>query len=291
MNRTGLGKGLGALISSNEEDERKNITEISINKIEPNINQPRKNFDDEKLKALSESIKQHGVVQPIIVNKENDVYRIVAGERRWRAARIAGLKTIPVIIKELSNKQYMEIALIENLQREDLNPIEEAEAYNRLMKEHGLTQEEISATVGKSRSAIANSVRLLMLDENIKNLIINNEITSGHARAVLSIEDNQERQKALEEIIDKNLNVRQTESIVKHYNKKSNIIKHNLTQKKKNEQFDAIEEKFKNIFGTRVKLLSGKNKGKILIEYYSNEELERIIDLVETINNNSLNSQ
>ncbi len=291
MNRTGLGKGLGALISSNEEDERKNITEISINKIEPNINQPRKNFDDEKLKALSESIKQHGVVQPIIVNKENDVYRIVAGERRWRAARIAGLDTIPVIIKELSNKQYMEIALIENLQREDLNPIEEAEAYNRLMKEHGLTQEEISATVGKSRSAIANSVRLLMLDENIKNLIINNEITSGHARAVLSIEDNQERQKALEEIIDKNLNVRQTESIVKHYNKKSNIIKHNLTQKKKNEQFDAIEEKFKNIFGTRVKLLSGKNKGKILIEYYSNEELERIIDLVETINNNSLNSQ
>jgi len=283
MNRTGLGKGLGALINSNDEEDNNNyIKEVSINKIEPNINQPRKNFDDEKLKALSESIKQHGVVQPIIVNKENDLYRIVAGERRWRAARIAGLVTIPVIIKELSNKQYMEIALIENLQREDLNPIEEAEAYNRLINEYGLTQEEISASVGKSRSAIANSVRLLMLDEKIKHLLINNEITSGHARAVLSIEDTENRHKALEEIVNKNLNVRQAELIVKHFSKKGKNIS---VQKKKNEHFEAIEEKFKNVFGTKVKLVPGKNRGKITIEYYSNQELERIIELVDTINN------
>jgi ParB family transcriptional regulator, chromosome partitioning protein len=286
MNRTGLGKGLGALINSNDEEDNNNyIKEVSINKIEPNINQPRKNFDDEKLKALSESIKQHGVVQPIIVNKENDLYRIVAGERRWRAARIAGLVTIPVIIKELSNKQYMEIALIENLQREDLNPIEEAEAYNRLINEYGLTQEEISASVGKSRSAIANSVRLLMLDEKIKHLLINNEITSGHARAVLSIEDTENRHKALEEIVNKNLNVRQAELIVKHFSKKGKTDKNISVQKKKNEHFEAIEEKFKNVFGTKVKLVPGKNRGKITIEYYSNQELERIIELVDTINN------
>ena len=179
MNKKGLGKGLGALISAaneevNEEiNEKKGIVELKINDIEPNINQPRKKFDDEKLLKLSESIKKHGVVQPIIVKKEDNTYRIVAGERRWRAARMAGLKTIPVIIKELSERQVMEIALIENLQREDLNPIEEAEAFERLLNEYNLTQEELSEAIGRSRSAIANTIRLLGLSEKVKNCLIN----------------------------------------------------------------------------------------------------------------------
>lgn len=278
MKKSGLGKGLGALISSANSEES-GVREIKINEIEPNLNQPRKNFNDEKLLQLSESIKQHGIVQPIIVKREDETYRIVAGERRWRAARLAGLTSVPVIIKELSNKQVMEVALIENLQREDLNAIEEAEAFERLIKEYNLTQEEVSTAVGRSRSAIANSIRLLGLSEKIKGFVINGELSSGHARALIAIQDSTLQQKVADEVISKNLNVRETEKLVKKYLSQKVKLK---PQQKKAEQIE-IEDKLKNIFGTKVQLISNNKKGKILIEYYSMDELDRILELVDTI--------
>jgi len=277
MVKKGLGKGLGALII-NDENEDTGLKELKLNEIEPNMNQPRKNFDDEKLQQLAESIKQHGIVQPIIVKKESEIYRIVAGERRWRAARLAGLNTVPVIIRELSNKQLMEIALIENLQREDLNPVEEAEAYDRLIKDYGMTQEEISKTVGKSRPAIANSIRLLSLNDRIKDYLISGDLSSGHARALIVIEDKEQQLEAAEEIISRSLNVRETEKLVKQYLNKKIRKK---AEKVFKEELMEIEERFKNFFGTKVRLISGKNKGKIMIEYYSNEELDRIIELID----------
>lgn len=276
--KKGLGKGLGALLTS-EEDVTTGVTEMRINDIEPNMGQPRKKFDDEKLMQLSESIKQHGVVQPIIVRKENNGYKIIAGERRWRAARLAGLNVVPVVIKDISDKQVMEIALIENLQREDLNPIEEAEAYEKLISEYKMTQEEISNTVGKSRSAVANSLRLLNLNEKIREYLIEGALSSGHARALLSIEDNSVQISVAEEIIKRELNVRDTEKMVKQILSRKPAKK----EKKMSEEYRDLEENFKEIFGTKVKLLAGNKKGKILIEYYSNEELERIVDIVNSI--------
>jgi len=277
-----LGRGLGALLQTNDNNfEFNSVTEIKINEIDPNPEQPRKHFDDEKLLQLSESIKKHGVVQPIIIKKEGKNYRIVAGERRWRAARLAGLTTIPVIIKELSNNQVMEIALIENLQREDLNPIEEAEAYDKLISEYGMTQEELSTLIGKSRSAIANTVRLLKLsNENRKN-VIDGLISSGHARALLAIEDEELQNKAADEIIMRELNVRDTEKLVKKF-LNSNI---NNTKRKieKDAEYILIEEKLKDIFKTKVDIQKGKKKGKISIEYYSEEELDRILSLIDKI--------
>lgn len=274
--KKGLGKGLGALIAS-AEDEDTGVREVRINDVEPNNEQPRKHFNDEKLSQLADSIKQHGIVQPLIVKKVEDTYRIVAGERRWRAARLAGLSTVPVIIRELSSKQVMEIALIENLQREDLNPIEEAEAYEKLINDFGMTQEEISKTVGRSRPAIANSIRLLSLQDKLRLLVINGEISSGHARSLLAVEDGELQLKAADEIIRKGLNVRETEALVKNL----------LTRKEKkkaaklSEEFQAIEDKFRNFFGTKVKLMNGRKNGKILIEYYSMDELDRIVNVVE----------
>jgi len=284
MVKKGLGRGLGALLAT-DDIENNGILEIKINDIEPNTNQPRKNFDDEKLSQLAESIKQHGVVQPIIVKKEGDIYRIVAGERRWRAARIAGLTTIPVIVKELTNKQLMEVALIENLQREDLNPIEEAEAYNRLITEYNMTQEEISKTIGKSRSAVANSLRLLNLCEEVLEYLKNGELTSGHARCLVPIEEKESQIKIAKVIIEKQLSVRETEKLVKRFLSKK------TGQKKPRQELEniiEIEEKFTKVFGTKVKLMHGKKKGKILIEYYSNEELERIIELVDRFGNEKI---
>jgi len=283
MAKKALGRGLGALINAEDNDNREeNITELKINDIEPNINQPRKYFDDEKLVQLAESIKQHGMVQPIVVKRENNTYKIVAGERRWRAARIAGLKTVPVIVKDLTDRQLMEIALIENLQREDLNPIEEAEAYENLIKEYNMTQEEISKIVGKSRSAIANSIRLLGLVEEVRNFLISGEISSGHARALLAIENGELQVKAAKEIIKRGLNVRETENLVKRYLKE----KSGKTEKPKSEELMEIEEKFKDIFGTKVRITPNDKKGKIMIEYYSSDELERIIELIMGIGKN-----
>ncbi len=282
--KKGLGKGLGALLGT-EEAENGGIMEIRISDIEPNVNQPRKTFDDEKLAALAESIKQHGVVQPLIVQRDGDTYRIVAGERRWRAARLAGLDTVPVIVRDLSDRQVMEVALIENLQREDLNPIEEAEAYERLISEFGMKQEEVASVVGKSRPAITNSIRLLSLNDEIKSRVISGEISSGHARALLSLDDQKLQLEAMQEIIDKSLSVRETEKLIKQL----------MTPKKQKEkkapdaEYQAIEERLREIFGTKVRIMNNKKNGKILIEYYSLEELDRIINLVERIYKNSKN--
>ncbi len=279
MIKKGLGKGLGALIDEGTTNDDKGIMELKINEIEPNKGQPRKYFDDDKLTQLAESIKQHGIVQPIIVKNEDGVYRIVAGERRWRAARIAGLTKVPVLLKELSNKQVMEIALIENIQREDLNPIEEAEAFEKLIKEYNMTQDEVASVVGKSRSAIANTIRLLHLNNTIKEYLINGLLSSGHARALLSIDDEKIQEKVAEEIKNNGLNVRDTEKLVKKYltNKKGK------KEKSRSENFNAIEERLKDILGTKVQIVEKNKKGKIMIEYYSLEELDRLIEMVEVL--------
>lgn len=276
--RKGLGKGLDALLSSTSSlEEKNNIIEVKINEIEPNKDQPRKVFDEEKLKKLAESIKEHGVVQPIIVRRKKNRYIIVAGERRWRASKIANLKTIPVIVKDLSSREIMEVALIENLQREDLNPIEEAEAFAKLMEEFNMTQEEVGKIVGKSRAAVANSVRLLSLAQEIKEMLTDGRITSGHARTLVTIED-PERQKELANlIIDKNLNVRETEMLAAGEQKKKKKIK---TERKENVEVLDLEEKLKSIYGTKVNLIKGRNKGKIVFEYYSKDEFERIIEIL-----------
>lgn len=283
MSKKGLGKGLGALISSaNDENELSGVKELKINEIEPNVYQPRKKFDDQKLIQLSDSIKEHGIVQPIIVRKEENIYKIVAGERRWRAARLAGLNSVPVIIKDVSNKQVMEMALIENIQREDLNPIEEAEAYERLLNEYNMTQEELSKSIGKNRSTIANIIRLLALSKKVKESLIDGEITNGHARALLSIEDEEIQEKICKEIIKKSLNVRETENLVKRIqisnddNKKVKSVDENIIK---------IEDDLKKIFGTKVKLFNKNKKGKIMIEYYSNEELDRLLEIFKKIEN------
>lgn len=281
--KKGLGKGLDALISStNALDEVKSsVLELKINDVEPFSEQPRKVFDQERLEALSESIKEHGVVQPIIVRNEGSRYIIVAGERRWRAAKLAGLKVIPAIVKDMSSREVMEIALIENLQREDLNPIEEAEAFQKLIEEFGMTQEEVAKVVGKSRAAIANSVRLLNLSNEIQQMISDGRLSSGHARTLITV-NNPSRQKELaEQIIEKNLNVRETEKLANQEEKKQGV-KHKPIQKNKAEIKD-LEEKLKSVYGTKVELLRGRDKGKFVIEYYSNDEFDRIYEML--INN------
>ncbi|MDK2877734.1 MAG: ParB family transcriptional regulator, chromosome partitioning protein [Thermoanaerobacteraceae bacterium] len=275
MNKRGLGKGLSALIPMDDK-EQENVQDIKISEIKANKNQPRKKFDEEKIRELSDSIKEHGVLQPIIVRKKDGGYELVAGERRWRAAQKAGIEKIPAIIKDLSDADVMEIALIENLQREDLNPLEEAEAYKKLIDEFGMTQEELSKRVGKSRSQIANTVRLLNLDEEIKKLISEEKLTAGHARALLAIEDKKERLKIAKKISESNMSVRETEETVK--------IKTQEKKKNKNQEinpvFIDITEKLQRALGTRVKVKGTEKRGKIEIEYYSEDELERILETI-----------
>jgi len=278
VSKRGLGKGLGALIPEGEESDRNSIVEIKITDIEANDRQPRKAFNDETLVDLSESIKEHGVVQPIIVRKLGSSYQIIAGERRWRAARLAGKKTIPAIVKECSDLEVMELALIENLQREDLNSIEEATAYKSLIEEYNMTQDEISKKIGKSRPAIANSLRLLQLPQEIKNMIAEGKISQGHARALLSISGEKKQIDMAEKIIAQQLNVRQIEKLAK-----------DTKQKRKKEvlpdayqiEINQLEERLRAALGTKVTIHHKKNKGSIEIEYYSDEEFDRIFDLLE----------
>jgi ParB family chromosome partitioning protein len=275
MIKKGLGKGLGALITNDSMEDNTGVLELRINEIEPNTGQPRKLFDDEKLVQLSESIKQHGIIQPIIVKKDNNIYTIIAGERRWRAAKLAGLSTIPALIKDYTELQVMEVALIENLQREDLNPIEEANAFINLMNEFNLTQEQIAEKIGRSRSAIANTIRLLGLTNDVKKFIISGDLTSGHARTLVIIESEELQKTAAEYIINNRLSVRETEKYIKSLlNKKEKKKNAEL----ENPEYKYVEDKLKNILGTKVKLNANKNKGKITIEYYSNDELDRLLD-------------
>lgn len=271
--KSALGKGLGALIPDAEKDS--NVFEVEVSKLFPNEDQPRKKFDEEKINALAESIKVHGVIQPIIVKREGDFYKIIAGERRWRAAKIAGLKKVPIVEKELSDREVMEISLIENIQREDLNPIEEALAYKRLMEEFQLTQEEIAERVGKSRSAIANTLRLLNLDDRVVEFINDGKLSEGHGKVIVSIEDKEKQFLIAKKVIEEDLNVRQTEKLIKEINNKK--VK---KEKKIVAHYKDVEEKLQMFFGTKVKINNNKNKGKIEIEYYSEDDLQRILELL-----------
>lgn len=281
--KKGLGKGLDIFFSDSpsvELDKKEGVIEVKITEIEPNKKQPRKTFDKEKITALSESIKEHGIIQPIVVIKnENGMYSIVAGERRWRAAKEAKLRTVPVIIKEYSKEQSAQIALIENLQREDLNAIEEALGYRALMDEFGMTQEEVSTKIGKSRSAVANSLRLLALDDVTKKLLSEGLISGGHARALLAVENSVIRGELAQRIADEGLSVRDAEALAK----KASADKPKSRPTKKSAfqiELDSIGEKLSDKFGTKVKISSGSRKGKIEIEYYGNDDLDRILSLI-----------
>ncbi len=290
VKKRGLGKGLSALIPdeplidiTDAEASEEKIKLIDISQIEPNREQPRRDFDEEALNELVQSIEKHGILQPIIVRKQNTGYEIVAGERRWRAAQKAGLKEVPALIKELSQIEVSQIALIENLQREDLNPIEEALAYKNLTEKYNLTQEEISQSVGKSRPYISNIMRLLNLEDEIIELISNGTISSGHGRALLAIEDKEARKKICQSIVDNNLSVRETEKLVKECleNKdKRKTSEKNKNASKKDPFILGIEESLRKYFGTKVVVTKGNKKSKIEIEYYSDDDLERILELL-----------
>lgn len=256
---------------------------MKISMIEPNREQPRKKFDEDALQELSESIKQYGILQPLLVSDKKDYYEIVAGERRWRAAKMAGLKEVPVVVKEFSTQEIVEISLIENIQREDLNPVEEAMAYKRLIDEFHLKQDEIAERVSKSRTAVTNSMRLLKLDSRVQQMMVDEMISAGHARAILAISDPEQQYNAAMKVFDEKLSVRETEKLVKSIltpTKKKPVVS-NPTE---DAIYESLEEKMKGIIGTRVFIHRKKNnKGKIEIEYYSRDDLDRIIDLFESI--------
>lgn len=256
---------------------------MKISMIEPNREQPRKKFDEDALQELSESIKQYGILQPLLVSDKKDYYEIVAGERRWRAAKMAGLKEVPVVVKEFSTQEIVEISLIENIQREDLNPVEEARAYKRLIDEFHLKQDEIAERVSKSRTAVTNSMRLLKLDSRVQQMMVDEMISAGHARAILAISDPEQQYNAAMKVFDEKLSVRETEKLVKSIltpTKKKPVV----SNPAEDAIYESLEEKMKGITGTRVFIHRKKNnKGKIEIEYYSRDDLDRIIDLFESI--------
>ena len=298
IKKKGLGKGLDSLIPDNKsmksvtsektveskEDAaaKSGVQVMKINEVEPNRDQPRKNFDEDALLELSDSIKQFGVLQPLLVRKRKDYYEIIAGERRWRAAKLAGVKEVPVIEKEYTDQEILEIGLIENIQRENLNPIEEAIAYKRLLEEFNLKQDEVAERVSKSRTAVTNSMRLLKLSDKVQQMTIDDMISTGHARALLAIDDPELQYTLANKIFDEKLSVRETEKLVKE-------IKNPKKPKEKKPVansfiYQDLEEKMKSVFGTKVSIASkGKGKGKIEIEYYSDDELEHLFDMMMSI--------
>lgn len=290
LGKGGLGKGLEALFPSNvdvdslAQTSKKNdegIIELKINEIEPNVNQPRKLFDDDKIQELADSIKEHGVIQPIIVSKKDDYYQIIAGERRWRASKKAGLKTIPAIVRDYDEKKIREVSLIENIQRQNLNPIETAKAIKELMEVHDMTQDDIAKTLGKSRSTIANTLRVLNLDERVQEMIETGKISEGHARTLASIESPTKQYKLALDIINMDLSVRDAENYAKS-KKEGKEFKKPVPKKGKLEIIcKDIENELKRVLGTKVTLNAAtKSRGKIVIEYFSSEELERILEIL-----------
>ncbi|MGN0465290.1 MAG: ParB/RepB/Spo0J family partition protein [Lachnospiraceae bacterium] len=301
--KTGLGRGLNALIPEKQDSKKREdikpveiikevVKEVEVIKevektlnildIEPNRDQPRKQFDEDALEELAESIRQYGIIQPLVVTKKEGYYEIIAGERRWRAARMAGLTEVPVVIKEFGNQEILEVSLIENLQREDLNPIDEAFAYQRLIQEFHLKQDEVAAKVSKSRVAITNSLRLLKLDKRVQEMLVEEMITSGHARCLLALEDGDKQYEVATKILDERLSVRDAEALIKSMMKE----KKEKIEKKEDYSFlyREMEERVKNILGSKVSIKNKKNnKGKIEIEYYSQEELERLIEMLQSI--------
>ena len=265
------------------EVEKEKFLNISL--IEPNSSQPRKMFDEEQMNELAESIKTYGILQPLLVQKRGELYEIIAGERRWRAAKIAGLKEVPVIVREYTKQQTMEIALIENVQREDLNPIEEAKAYQMLIQEFGLKQEEVAERVAKNRATVTNSMRLLKLDERVQELLIQNRITGGHARALLVLEDGEQQFQLANKIISNKLSVREVERLVKLLTKPPKKKEAASEERDLSVFYHDLEEKLKSVMGTKVIInKKDKNKGRIEIEYYSSAELERLAELIQSIN-------
>lgn len=283
------GMGLEALINNKLEDFKETgkdmgktgVWEIEIDMIEPNRKQPRKYFDETALEELAASIKTYGMIQPVVVRKNGDYYEIIAGERRWRAAKIAGLKKIPAIERKWEDAEAFEAALVENLQREDLNPIEEAESYRRLQEEFGLNQEQISTKVGKSRSTITNSLRLLQLDSRVLNFVIENKLSSGHARTLLSITDKERQFELAEHVIEEELSVRSTEALVKAELNQKEVVKNDKKDLSENANQKAVEDELKTIFSTKVRISQMKNKGKIEITYYSQEDLDRLLTMMK----------
>ena len=294
MAARGLGKGLDSLIPNavgeakvKKEPVTETVTEkkepetlVKITMVEPNRKQPRKNFDEDALQELSDSIKQFGLLQPILVQDRRDHYEIIAGERRWRAAKLAGLKEIPVIIRDYSDQEIMEISLIENIQRENLNPIEEAQAYKRLLTEFNLKQDEVAERVSKSRAAVTNSIRLLKLSDEVQQMVIDDMISTGHARTLLAVEDKDEQYNLAQRIFDEKLSVRDVEKLVKNLHKPEKAPK--KTENKTMEViYQDIEEKLKQKLSTKVVVTSkGEGTGKIEIEFYNNEDLDRILDMI-----------
>jgi ParB family chromosome partitioning protein len=288
---SGLGRGVSALFGEENvelsSENNNSLIEVSINKIDNNKEQPRKVFDDESLMELAESIKEVGILQPITVKEVANGYEIIAGERLWRAARIAGLTKVPVIIKKYSELEALEAALIENLQRVDLNPMEEAQTYKKFASEFKLNQEEIASRVGKSRAVIANAMRLLNLDTRVQDFVREGRLTNGHARALLAIGDENAQYELAEKIIEEELSVRQTEEMVKEYNEPKEEepkVKRGIKDPEAIRAYMSIAKDLKSILGAKVNIKNGKNKGKIEIEYYSDEELERLVGLIKRIN-------
>lgn len=280
--KTGLGKGLDALFGPAPEEEQLKENDIlknlKINEVEPNRDQPRKNFNQEALEELSESIKEYGLIQPIVVTKKDGYYSIIAGERRWRASKLAGLEEIPAIVREDDERKNKEIALIENIQREDLNPVEKAIGVKDLISTYGLTQEEIAKKLGKGRSTIANIIRILNLDARVLEFAKQGKLTEGHCRALLAITDPEKQYLTAVDLIERGATVRDAENVNKNVNKKK-VSKEDV--KKNNILYKDIENTFQNFFGTKVKLNPGKKKGKIVIEYSCNDDLERILNLMK----------
>lgn len=310
VRKGGLGRGLDAMISETavkpktavtkkaavrttkvtKKDTEEKVKEegsvliVKMTQIEPNRSQPRKQFDEDALLELSESIKQFGVLQPLLVQKKGDYYEIIAGERRWRASKLAGLKEVPVIVKDFSEQETVEISLIENIQRENLNPIEEAAAYKRLMEEFHLKQDVIAERVSKSRTAVTNSMRLLKLDERVQQMLVDEMLTTGHARALLAIENKDEQHAAAVKVFDEKLNVRETEKLVKLLLNPAEPKPEKEKNSAEDLVYEQLEEKIKGIIGSKVAIRrKNRDKGKIEIEYYSQEELERIVELLGTV--------
>jgi len=273
-----LGKGLNALITSNLIEEGEQVKEVSVNEIRPNPYQPRKEFAQSAIDELAESIKEHGIIQPLIVRKSIKGYELVAGERRLRAAKVTGLKRVPVVVKAYTDQQLMEIALIENLQRENLNPLEEAEAYEKLIAHHDYTQEQLAKRIGKSRPHVANMLRLLQLPDGIRQMVSSADLSMGHARALLTVSEEKVQQQLAKDVVDKGLSVRQLEELVKQ------LSVSRETKKKKTAKSEpiliAMEERLRSRFGTAVKIKKGTKRGKIEIDFYSQEDLQRIIDIL-----------
>ncbi len=291
MAARGLGKGLDSLIpnamgeakvkkdTKQETVEKGPETIVKITKVEPNREQPRKNFDEDALQELADSIKQFGLLQPILVQDRKDYYEIIAGERRWRAAKLAGLKEVPVIIRNYTEQEIVEISLIENIQREDLNPIEEAQAYKRLLTEFNLKQDEVAERVSKSRTAVTNSIRLLKLSDEVQRMVIDDMISTGHARALLAVESPEEQYNLAQKIFDEKLSVRDVEKLVKNLHKPAKPKK--LDDKALQAIYQDIEEKLKQKLSTKVSVTSkGEGAGKIEIEFYNHEDLDRILDMI-----------